>query len=74
MPKQLVAASVALRVNVTMDVVGIDNRAKMLKLVDHLVDTTREQLKLDVVDKQQCQLVNKQPRVLATEMGGVSMA
>ena len=72
--QQLDAARVALCVNVAVDVVGVDNRTDPLELVDHLVDATREQCQLDVVDEQRRGFVNERSRVLATQVDGVSMA
>ena len=40
--EQFDAARIALCVNVAVDVVGIDNRADLFELVDHLVNATRE--------------------------------
>ena len=48
--EQFDAARVALRVDVAIDVSGVNNRADLLELVNHLVDATREQQQLDVVD------------------------
>ena len=44
------AACVALRVNVAMDVVVVNGGMDLLELFNHLVDATREQCQLNVVD------------------------
>ena len=72
--KKFVGASIALRIDVAVDFVGIDNRAQALKLIDHLVNATREQHQLHVVDKEQRWFVNKRSRVSAMEISGVLMA
>ena len=50
--KQFNAAGVALRVDVSVDAVGIDNRVDAFELVNHLVDARRERQQLNVVDKE----------------------
>ena len=62
--QQLDPARVALRVDVAVDVVCINNRTDPLKLVDHLVDATREQRQLNVVDEQRRGFVDKRARML----------
>ena len=64
--QQLDPACVALRVDVAVDIVGLNNRTDPLKLVNHLVNLTREQCQLDVVDEQRRGFVDKRSRVLAT--------
>ena len=66
--------SIALRIDVAIDVVGVHNGMQAVKLLNHLVDAAQEQCQLNVVDQQQRQLVSKQPRVLTTGIDGMSMA
>ena len=40
--EQLVATGIALRVNVAVQVVSIDDRTEAIELVDHVVDAVRE--------------------------------
>ena len=72
--QQFDPARVALCVNIVVHVIGVDDRADPLELVDHLVNATREQQQLNIVDKQQRQFVNKQARVMAAQIGSVLMA
>ena len=72
--QQLNPARVALRVDVAVDVVCINNRMDPLELVNHLVDATREQRQLNVVDEQRRGFIDKRARVLAAQISGVSMA
>ena len=60
------AACVALSVDVAVQVVGVGNRADPLELVDHLVNATKEQCQLNVIDEQQRGFVDERTRVLAT--------
>ena len=72
--EEFVAASIELRVNVVVDVVGVHNRTQAVKLVDCLVNAAQEGSQLNVVDEQQRWLIGERSRVLATEIGGVLMA
>ena len=71
MAEQFVLSSIALHVNVAVDIVGIHDGAQAAELLNHLVDAAQEQHQLDIVDKQQRQFVDKRLRVLTTEINSV---
>ena len=57
-----------------MKIIGIDNWAEAIELINHVFNATRKLSKLDIVDEEQCWLLFEHARVEMAEIGGKAVA